>query len=440
MPSIIKLHAKDVQHLFNLGVAFAEAAHECYSLLAQIDDELAKQIPHNFTVLTNDGITEDEARFNPQTDFKGGIEFSSALKANNMSWNGIDFAHALRCIPEQIKNTHCVCGEVHNYLLEFFPRTDLKVSGSRAYINSGLILKTNVQSNDTIWEYAQKNPEFRMELLSKTYIATMYSHQEMWRHTQKDMDEVIFQYDKTILQEKILSLRNLPFIRLVENTRDFLFKTLITHHAPQIASDVNDAKKILVSNKENIFIYAKQFGYIHNVDAMIAYQDMRDALVHPEFCCMSKINLNFDILPIIKTFGDFLMHIRNHYVLIHDDKNTSQHINNLSLNSCKEHITSYNLIKMVAQIQQILNDYNIPLQKNGKPFVKSKKLKELAKMGVVSELYIKPFEKIIKIRNDLAHGRSTENSDISLNTAYITTSNILNHIIDNQQKYLERNL
>ena len=328
---------------------------------------------------------------------------------------------------------------LNNYLLEFFPRTDLKVTGSRAYINSGLILKTNIQSDDTVWEYAQKNPAFRMELLNKAYIATLYSHQKMGMHTQKDMDEVIFQHDKTILQEKILSLRNVPFIQLVENTRDFLFKTLITHHASQIASDTNEARKILTSNKENIFAYAKKFGYIYDDNAMIEYQNMRDALVHPEFCCMSKTTLNFDIQPILKTFGDFLIHIRNHYVLIHDEENTLQPADNIGLNSYKERITSYNLIKMVAHVQQILNDYNLPLQKNGKPFVKSKKLKELAKMGVLSQSCIKPFEKIIKIRNDLAHGRTTEKNDILLNAVYITTSNILNHIIDNQQKYLERN-
>ena len=409
---------------------FIESVFECEKKLSQFNDDYVKKQPQYFTVHTTNGLMAAEQKFNPKTDFKGGIDIASALFANGMCFDDLDFAQNYRENGFDLSDKDRLCGDYSSYTVEFFPNKNTKVQNSRAFINKDLILKTTVKSDKTVGEYAKSNPNFTKELFRKTVISTLYTQQTQGNHSQQEMNEIIFKYEKQELYSQILNIRNIPFIQTVENIRSFLYNTLVNRHSKQIAKTQEEAKKTLRENKNNIYIWSEKLGYVPNAEFLIVCQCIRDNLAHPEQSCFSLTQNIGDIMGGLCSFLKNLLQNKKFHFYIDKDapKLTSD------TKTPQDYIDDYALMEQVARLQQLFNGYKTPSKTNGQKLTGKKQLEALATQGVILPTDIPLLENAIKTRNQFAHGRACTQTNMA--AIRIATANILNNTIDHYQNYI----
>ena len=424
-----------VQEIFPVvdsGLKFIESVFECEKKLSQFNDDYVKKQPQYFTVQTTTGLMTSEQKFNPQTDFKGGIDIASALFANGMCFDNLDFAQNYRENGLDLSNKDCLCGDYASYTVEFFPNKNTKVQNSRAFIHKNLILKTMVRSDKTVGQYAKENPEFAKELFRKTVISTLYAQHTQGNHSQQEMDEIIFKHEKQALYSQILNIRNIPFIQTIENIRSFLYNTLITRHYQQIATTKEEAKKILKTNKNSIYIWSERLGYAPDAEFLITCQCIRNHLAHPEQSCFSLTENIGNIMSGLHSFLKNLLQSKkfNFYIDKEAPKLTSIQ------KTPQNYIDDYILMEQVGRLQQLFNEYKIPSKTNGKTLTGRKQLDALAMQGVISQEDIPLLESAIKTRNQFAHGHSCAQEQPNTTAIRIATATILNNTMNHYQNYI----
>ena len=437
MQNPIKVAVQEVYPIVNSTIQLLESIWSCQKKLPTIDEDYVQKIPHYFSILTNDGLTPDEKIFNPQTDFKGGIDIASLLFADNMCWDNVDLGQDYRSMDFDLSDKKCLCGDYWNYRVEFFPRQETKVLNARAFITHDLILKTTVQSDKTVWEYAQNNPDFTNELIRKTCWATLYAKQTQGSHTQSEMDAFILEQEKKHLYHQTLSGLNIPFIQLIETIRPFLFNILVKHHTSHISNTEENTKKILMSDKNKIYTWAEKFGYIPNAKIFIDCQHIRDNLAHPEeFHHTGNLRLINKLQHITKELHPFLINLlQSEKFIFYFNPSITNNTFTQSIPT-KNNIDAYAFSEQLSNLQNILKDYKLTPQTKQKKLNGHKKLEALATLGVIAQKDIPVLENAIKLRNDFMHGRTSPHDQQKLKNTHIATANILNNAINHHQNYI----
>ena len=426
MPSPIKFTADDLKDIIEPLAQFALSTITYYKIKPQIDIPFIKSCPHYFTVLVNDGITRKDRKFNPKTDFLGGIDYSNTVMANALK-AGESFEDIKKRLAYCVQNGHFFCGEYNGLNAEFFPFPNQKAKNCRVFLANNLILKSTVQSDKTLMDYVRSNIDFAHELIRKTALATAFALNHPHTCTQKSMDEFIWNQEIQTVHKRLKTIRNIPFMHAVENLRHLLFDTLVKHHWQQIAPSEEEAKKALKANKKDIYVWAEKLGYIPNANRMIIYYDQRNSLAHPDA-------LYYPILPesethILKDFEAVLTnltHSKNLTFSLVADKDAPQNpLYKIMADLYPENVTAYALIERVDAFSNLIKDYTVPKQANGKPLKPRKVLEFLATLGVLNQGDVQPVEDATKIRNGFAHGQSNAPDVTKIMSAFQNMDTIL---------------
>lgn len=454
MTSPIKFTTTDLKDIIEPLVQFATSLYTCDQIASEIDDDFILKQPHFFDVLVNDGISKKERKFNPKTDFVGGIDYSNTLLANAIR-AGESFADAQKNLASQIQSGGYLHGDYKNFHSEFFPHHKQKAKNCRVVVTNNLIIKSNIKSKDTIMDFMRAHPECAKEIIRKTTLGMVFaiSHPNC---TQKQMNTFIVEQEKQAAIKCLMTLRHIPFIQATEKLRQFLFNTIINHHWQQVhttqndtnqtpifATTVEEAKNILKKDKNKIYELAQNFGYIPDAQKMIKYQKARDVLSHPTLSLSNEASLPQNAQSILNDFEDILTHLTHGKklkfgIVNQEDLANATPLMQHPLTVFSDDISAYALVKDADMLTTLFKDYQIPKDANGKQLKPKKQLKALAALGVISQTDVDSLDAAIKNRNDFAHARLTPQSRTDAEINRSITSDILYNVCDHHYKQFNR--
>lgn len=439
MPSPIKFNPTDLQDIITPLTRFVSLVHACTEILPQIDKDFIKKQTNHFNVLINDGVKRKDRKFNPKTDMLGGIEYSNTLVLNALK-AGENLADIKKNLADQMQKGGYINGEYKGFPLEFFPSPNQKAKNCRIFIANNLIIQSDIQSSQPVMDFMRSHPEYAKEMMQKTALATIYA-QKNPSCTQKDMDNFLLQHKQEILRQKTLNILHIPFIQLMENLRKFLFNTLISKHALQIASDEEAAKTLLKGDKDSIYTWAEQLGYIPDASLLIKYQHTRDRLAHPDQHKQTEgSTIANDATHIIQGFEHMLTHLmhgKNLKFSIVEAQNAPQTpLIQMPLHIDADDVNAYALMADLDTLDTLFKDYTLPKKANGKKVSGRKKLESLATLGVIAQSDVPTLESAIKARNEYAHGHLNPPSKATIVSSQAFVSNLLNTVSDHHQNQI----
>ncbi|MBO7257519.1 MAG: hypothetical protein J6V11_01100, partial [Alphaproteobacteria bacterium] len=312
--------------------------------------------------------------------------------------------------PTPSPKTHHIAADYFGARVFIFPNNRVRSKNCCAFYNGNLIFKSHIKTDKPLEEFLMENPIILGDLIQKASWAISY-YKSTPNMYQKDMDTLLINMEKIKLIDKTRTIRNIPFIQTMENLRQFLFDTLISHHTNQIASTTEDAKQILKSDKNKIFTMAEQLGYIPDAQKMIKYHNLRDSLAHPDdtkhFGGPQLPDNCAQIKEDFEAILTSLLHGQNIKILPIDTEKApipQGTLMQISEMDSFNNVYAYQLIDQLDIVQNSLKIYTLPTRANGKSLTGRKKLEALNTLGVLSQSDIDTLEKATKTRNDFAHG------------------------------------
>lgn len=458
MPSPIQFTQNDVSNIIN---AFGELknSHFLFQKIAPtidnkfIQEKILKKQNH-FQILINDGLSQQD-KIAKETDCLCGIDFCENAILRIQKNEGLSYEQALNQLKEDFKDKILIYLKFFQFDIECWGPKNVPMDQFRTFLTSHIVIKSNIQSNQNYTTYFEQNPTAAHELARKIFIITSFAFEGKETSTQKQFNAYQLNFEKQWLLAQIKEIEKIPFIHLVEHTRNFLFNALIQNHALDLASSVEDARKLLKENKDLIFKTAEQYHYINNADKMIKWHQLRDELGHPERV-EQKTPFPQDLSEIFKDFRNVLnnlLHTKNIQIEIsHNNRSVSdiqdellkkyhkpfQVLNEkdatIKLKSVPDMMAGYGLIKSMDALEKMCETIQLPLKSNGKEISGRKKWDYLGTINFFDKKNIPLIEENNKYRNEIAHGTSNALTYQEIEKRRIAFNKMINDIIERQDK------
>ena len=437
MPSPIKFTPQDIQPIMESIVQFANSIDTFETLLLGIQHMTNPYQGNFFEVLVNDGVKRQDKKYHAKKHFQvsTGIN-ASMLKSMLVKPNFIK--------ETPIPNCQHIGVDFWGVRVFLFPNDKVRSKECCAFYNQNLIFKSNIKTDKPLQEYLLAHPEVLTELAKKVAWSVPYYSKNPTIY-QKDMDAFLLNMEKINKSHHARMVLNLPFMQVMERLRQFLFDTLITHHASQIAPTIEGAKQVLKSDKNKIFTVAEQLGYIPDAQKMIAYHSLRDKLAHPD--SMKHIGgprLPDNCTQIKEDFESVLtslLHGQNIKILSIDTEKTpipQETLMQTSVGDMLDNIDAYHLIEQLDFASNLLKIYTLPTRPNGKVVSGEKKLKALNAQGVLSEDDVDVLGEVTQTRNDFAHGNVSSVPSEALQKSNHDVQVVLQSIVTYQRERHQR--
>ena len=207
------------------------------------------------------------------------------------------------------------------------------------------------------------------------------------------------------------NLINPLIMNLVDQSRRFLYDTLICEHWQDIAQTKPDAQQKLKKNKSDIYTLAEKFGYINQSDAFIVAENIRNLIAHPSRYSEEKLKTAFDIALLYQIFvyqfidANFLKKYYDQFPFSFP----FQEINN--------QWNQYQSIRDAEFLTDLLDGF-IPNKLKDKS--SPEKLKFLVSSGILKDTEIKRIQNLILSRNAVAHGQLKKEDKIPQDTVNVS--------------------
>ena len=424
MPSPIKFKQEDVKPMIEAVGELRKQQYVFDGLLPSMTEEKIKSEiidkQNNFTAHLNN---PDEKTI----PTLGGIDFAENAILRLMKKSGIDVDTATKDFIESSNKCgiRCLYLDFYKWNIEIWGPKGIPANQFRVNLGCGLSVDSNLKTSEPIEQILLNDSSLSFELAKKIFMLEVYAvaqNGEKEKLSQKGYDDFQLKFERLIYTDQLQDILKLPFVHLVEHTRQFLISTLIKNDWSKIASQKQDAMELLKKNKNLIYKKAEEFGYIPNADKLIKYQNMRDELEHPiqleqkhlfptdtqEICndfsavltsLLHAKNLKIDFVHPNETEEDVKRRISQKY-----NKNFNliwEMESDFSINV----ISAYHLVKKMDLFHSISSQYQFPLS-NGKKMKEIDKLNYLSQQGLMKSSDVINLEGYLKNRNKVSHGQS----------------------------------
>ena len=154
---------------------------------------------------------------------------------------------------------------------------------------TNIAIVPKIKSKERIYDFLKKDAFVKAELCIKAYLLLVASKFRKTKGNKTDFIKAVNNihtgylnfYSNCHVNNSYHQLMDDALITLTEITRKTLYNILIEHDWNKFAPTQNQAKEILKQNKNLIYQYAQDFGYINNAKRLIYHQKNRDTLAHP---------------------------------------------------------------------------------------------------------------------------------------------------------------
>lgn len=260
------------------------------------------------------------------------------------------------------------------------------------------VIKATMNTNKKMKNVLREDSQVFSDFIDMFVSINEYCDTPKINYTQKSWDDFLFksQYDTALscIQENVV---NPSIMHLVDQTRRFLCKALVSDHGSEIASNKALATFKLKENKPQIYKLAEKYGYLEKAEPFLFCEDLRNQIAHPE---KNIRDIMQKALNISNLYSQFVFRFIDEDFIVDYYEKTPISIPLDELN------VQYRLYQNVRQAELISDELKFLLPDDLKHKKSQKRISFLNKEGIINHEEFAKIEQLFLNRNAAAHGQT----------------------------------